>query len=111
MSDRWRLAVMFDARSGDLKALEEGLGGAQKAICGLVGDAHIRFGVADRDPSLAATVQTDPGAPSTRTVDGAVEVTISADRAKELPQLARSLRDALEPLAAPGSIEVMAGPV
>jgi hypothetical protein len=111
MTDHWRLAFMLDARLGDAEALEEGLVRAREPIGRLVGDAEVRLGVADRNPVLAERMGTGQGADPWRTVDGAVEVSVSAARAGELLQIARSLREALGPLAAPGSVEVMAGPV
>jgi hypothetical protein len=110
MSERWRLAVMFDAHAGRFDALAAGLGGAAGQIARIAGEGEVRLGVADRHPDLGGR----DGAHEVerwRTVDGAVEITVPAARAGELSELARGLRALVDPLAAPGSVEVMAGPV
>jgi len=44
-----------------------------------------------------------------RTVDGAIEVTIANGCEQAIPDICRAMRPVLDVLAAPGSIEVMAG--
>lgn len=111
MSDQWRLAFMFDAPAGDLAGLEAALVRQADAIRRLAGEAQLRLGVADRHPDLMAATKTDYATDQWRTVDGAVEVTVGADRAAELPILSAGLREVLGPLVAPGSVEVMTGPM
>jgi hypothetical protein len=109
MDEHWRLAFMFDARDGDLGGLEDGLRRAAGQVRGLAGDAAVRLGVADRHPDLA--VLREIGDVRLRAVDGVVEVSVAGSRAAELPDVARALREALDHLAEPGSIETMAGPM
>jgi hypothetical protein len=111
MSDHWRMAFMFDARGGDLGKLEEGLVRSAKEIRRMAGDADVRIGVVDTHPDLGSRTDTEYEIDKWRTVDGAVEITVAADRAGNLATVARSLREALEALAEPSSAEVMAGPV
>jgi hypothetical protein len=109
MDQHWRLAFMFDAREGDLGGLEDGLRRSGAQVRRLAGDAAVRLGVADRHPDLAVLRQI--GEVKLRGVDGVVEVSVAGSRAAELPGVARALREALDDLAAPGSIETMAGPM
>jgi hypothetical protein len=107
-ADRWRLAFMFDAPGSDREALSKGLVAAGPALRGAAQDAHLRFGVAEQ-------FMNGPGAPPEyqvwRSNDGAVEITVAAQRADELPAIAAAIWAILSPLAAPGSAEVMAGPM
>src|SRR5581483_8437229 len=109
MDEHWRLAFMFDARGGDLGALEDGLRRAAPEVRRLAGDAEVRLGVVDPHPDLA--IMRELGEVKLRPVDGAVELSVAAARVGELPEVARSLRETVEGLAEPGSIEVMAGPM
>jgi len=109
MNEHWRLAFMLNAPGGDLDALEASLAGAGDAIRRAAGDAHVRTGVADRHPDLAPLESR--GEVKYRTVDGAVEITVDTARAGELPAVTSALRDIIGKLAAPGSVEVMAGPI
>jgi hypothetical protein len=102
---------MFDAPTGDLDALEAALAGGGKAIRALAGDAVVRLGVADRHPSLAAPSGSDYDSANWRKVDGAVEITVDASRAGDLASISQAARNLLQPLAAPGSVEVMTGPM
>jgi hypothetical protein len=108
-SNDWRLAIMFDARAGDLSSLEASLGRSAQAIVNIVGDAHVRLGVADRHPDLDFLRASATG--KRRGVDAAVEVSVAASRTGELPHIARSLRDPIESLAAHSTTEIMSGPV
>lgn len=109
MADPWRLAFMFDARDAS-DALDAQLARRAGEIRRLAGEAEVRLGVADRHPDLIQG-SSDYDLTNWRTVDGAVEITLGAARAGDLSGLAQALREVLEPLAAPGSVEVMAGPV
>lgn len=111
MDDRWRLAFMFDARDGDFGALEARLVASREAIRRLAGDGEVRLGVADRHPDLAAPSGAGYDIAHWRTVDGAVEITVGAARAGDLAGLSQSLGEVLQPLAVPGSVEVMTGPM
>jgi len=111
MSDQWRLAFMIDAPGGDLAALEAKLEREGAALRRLAGEAQVRLGVADRHPDLATQVRTDFDYSRWRDVDGAVEVTVAAARSAELPELTRRLGEVVGALAAPGTLEVMAGPM
>lgn len=111
MSTSWRLAFMFDAPAGDLAALEATLAAQGPAIRAAAGDAQVRLGVADRHPDLMTATKTEYAVDQWRTVDGAVAVTVAAARAPELAELARTLSEIIAPLAAPGSVEVMTGPM
>lgn len=109
MDQNWRLAFMFDAPGGDLAELEASLSRARETFQRLVGDAHLRLGVADLDPSLGAL--RDRGEVKLKSVDGALEVTLAAARRGEIPRIAQAIGDILEAFAEPGSIEVMTGPI
>jgi hypothetical protein len=109
MNTRWRLAFMFDAAGGDLGRLERALTDAGGRIRELAGDAHLRMGVADQHPGLAAPRGRGDAEPGT--VDGAVEISVAAARVGDLAALSRSMRGVLEGLAAASSVQVMTGPV
>jgi hypothetical protein len=111
MSDQWRLAFMIDAPGADLGALEAALRGQAGTLQKIAGEAHVRLGVSDRHPDLSKAVETEFDYSRWRDVDGAVEVTVAAARAPELPELTRRLAEAIHGLAAPGSAEVMTGPI
>ncbi|CAN7542517.1 EthD domain-containing protein [Phenylobacterium sp. LjRoot219] len=111
MADQWRLAFMFDAAGGDHAGLEAALVRQADAIRRVAGAADIRLGVADRHPDLTSATQTDYAVDQWRTVDAAVEITVGAARAADLPALAAALSEILAPLAASGSVEVMSGPM
>jgi hypothetical protein len=109
MSKFWRLAFMLDAAGGDLGGLEASLSRARDTFQRLAGEAHLRLGVADLDPSLGAL--RDRGDVKLKSVDGALEVTLAAAQVGEIPTIAQGIGDILEAFAEPGSIEVMTGPV
>lgn len=111
MDDLWRMAFMFDAPSGEAGVLEEQLVRSGTTIRRLAGDAEVRLGVADRHPDLSAPSESGYDYENWRTVDGAVEITVGASRAGDFGGLSQALRDVLLPLAAPGSVEVMTGPM
>jgi hypothetical protein len=108
MQTHWRLAVMFDAREGDLGALERGLIEAGETIRGIAGVNPVRLGV-----TLArAGESSDDGAhdvAALRTVDGAIEITLPNGSDDSIVTISRGLRTTVESLAQPGSVEVMAG--
>jgi hypothetical protein len=108
-SGEWRMALMFDAREGNVEALEQGLIRAVPEIKKCAGAAHVRLGVADRHPDLATT--TDYDVAHWRTVDGAIEFSVSASTAGGFVGVSRAMAEVLGSLVHPGSIEVMAGPV
>jgi len=109
MDNHWRLAFMFDAPGHDLAALEEGLRRADPTIRRLAGDAHVRLGVADSHHDMQGV--RGPDEEPKRGVDGALEVSVAGARAGVLPDLPRSLREALEGLVEISSLEVMTGPI
>lgn len=111
IKESWRLAFILDARDGDVDALEHGLGACAAAIRDLAGDALVRLGVVDRHPDLATDAAGEHDSTSWRTIDAAIELTLPASRVGEISKIARSLRDIVLQLAAPGSVEVMAGPM
>lgn len=110
MADFWRMAVMLDARGNQLSALEAALARAAEPIRRVAGGGEVRLGVADQHPDLGAredSYETDRW----RDVDGAVEISVAGSRTGDLPAIARALREIVDPLAEPGSVEVMTGPV
>jgi hypothetical protein len=109
MPDHWRLAFMFDAPGRDLAALEDGLLRATGRIRSLAGGAHVRLGVTYENRDLQGV--RGPDEEPKRDVDGALEVTVAAARAPSLPDLARSLCEALDGVVDPASLEVMTGPI
>jgi EthD domain len=108
MNENWRMAFMFDARDGAFEVMEQDLARAAGEILQLAGDAHVRLGVADRHPDLDAVTASDID--NGRSVDGAVEISVSASRRAELPDIAVALGNILQEFAAPSSLEVMTGP-
>lgn len=110
MSDLWRLAFMFDARGGDLDALEGALARAAEPVRRRAG-GPARLGLADRHPDLATASKTDYATDQWRSVDGAVEITLRAPGAQDLEALSRGLAEIIRPMAEPGTVEVMAGPM
>jgi hypothetical protein len=109
MDQAWRLAFMFDAAGGDIAELEASLSRARDTFQRLAGEAHLRLGIADLDPSLGAL--RDRGEVKLKSVDGALEVTLAAARVGEIPKIAQGIGDILEAFAEPGSLEVMTGPI
>lgn len=102
MPENWRLAVMLDARGGDVPALEEGLKRVGNSIRAAARAKSVRLGVADLHPDLVT---------GGCRVDGAVEVTFPEAQLMDLSVFAAELRPLLENLAEPGSIEIMIGPM
>jgi hypothetical protein len=112
MSDGWRMAFMFDARGGDQAALEAGLAKAAEAIRRAAGEAQVRLGVPDDSSAMNARQDGESyDIAAWRGVDGAVEITVADARSGDLTDIARSVHGIIAPLAAPGSVEVMAGPM
>jgi hypothetical protein len=109
MSNRWRLALMFDAPLGGFSSLESGLKRSIASIVGIAGDGHVRLGVADTHSDLKFLREND--GKKMRTVDAAVEVSVPSSRIAELSRIAGSLRSSIEDLADLSSLEIMAGPV
>ena len=111
MNEDWRMAFIFDARDGAFEVMEQDLARAADQIRLLAGDAHVRLGVADRHPDLAdLNDPTEPDMETGRSVDGAVEISVSASRRDDLPGISVALGNILQGFAAPSSLEVMAGP-
>ena len=104
----WRLAFMFDARNDTYGALEEKLKRISSKIRSMSGDAHVRIGVADRHPDLAIIF--DAEASTSRSVDGAIEISVDSSRQAELIAISVDVSRLLTDIAAPSSLEVMAGP-
>jgi len=108
MQTHWRLAFMFDAVDGDLGRLVAGLRASNVAIRAAAAGHAVRIGtvipVEDDNHGSAAH-----DADGWRTVDGAIEVTIANGGESAIPDICWSMRPVLEPLAAAGSIQVMAG--
>jgi hypothetical protein len=110
MNEDWRMAFMFDARDGAFEVMAESLEGAAGQIRQAAGDAHVRLGVADRHPDLMGNDETEHDMTGSRSVDGAVEISVAAVRRTELPGIAGALGKILGAIAEPNSLEVMAGP-
>lgn len=108
MNEDWRMAFMFDARDGAIGLLEEGLARVAGKIRQLAGDAHVRLGIADPLPDLHDA--TESSMDNGRKVDGAVEISVCAAHQAKLPEIAAAVGNILQGLAAPSSLEVMAGP-
>lgn len=106
----WRLAVMFDGPGRDHTALAAVLAKAGPAIRAAAGGHSVRIGVVD-EASLTAVREDAYDEAAWRTVDGAVEVSVPNAAAGEIPALCKALSAVVTPLAAPDSIQVMAGPM
>jgi hypothetical protein len=104
----WRLAVMFDAPSGDLGALAKSLSAARAEIEAAAQGNPVRMGVAIRDEGDADS-ETAHATADWRTVDGAIEVTIANGREGKVPEICRAMRPILDKVAELGSVEVMTG--
>ena len=104
----WRIAIMLDARAGDVTSLEAAMIDARERFGAAARQTPLRLGVLDRDPDLSFGMD-DPMFATWRGVDGAVELTV-ADPA-ELPAICGKLEPILSELAEPGTLEVMAGPI
>ena len=108
MQTHWRLAFMFDAVNGDLGRLVAALGKAAAAIRAAAAGNGVRIGtvipVEDDNNGSAAH-----DAEGWCTVDGAIEVTIANGGEGAIPDICRAIRPVVDSLAAPGSIQVMAG--
>lgn len=105
----WRLAVIFDAPGGDRDRLARNLVNADAAIRAAARGAAVRFGIGEHWQNDVAAEGHDFS--GWRTNDGAVEVTVGAAQADELPAIAAALRPALAPIIDLASAEIMAGPV
>ncbi len=104
----WRLAFMFDAPNGAYGALEEGLKRITSQVQALAGAAHVRLGVADRHPDLALIFDAETS--NSRSVDGAIEISIDDTRKAELAAISIAVSKLLTDIAAPRTLEIMAGP-
>lgn len=105
----WRLAVIFDAPGHDREALAHKLSAADGAIRKAAGGAAVRYAVSEH--FMNDMVIEGHAFAGWATNDGAVEVTVSAHQADDLPEIAAALRPVLEPMIDLASTQVMAGPV
>jgi hypothetical protein len=110
MQTHWRLALMFDARGGDMAALEKALGNARDTIEVAAGGNAVRLGVAMHNPEVDEREGAHDVA-NWRHVDGAVEVSVPNDHAASIPGICKAIAPILMPLVAERSIEAMAGPM
>lgn len=108
MQTHWRLAFMFDALGSDLAALETRLRQARQQIGAAAGGNAVRTGAAFADDAHYAG-QTTHDIGGSRTVDGAIEVTIPNGGEGAVASICRAMRPILDTLAEPGSVEVMTG--
>jgi len=104
----WRLAFIFDAPRGNRDALRGALQASAGAIHAAAKGAGVRIGIAEHFLETTGTASDDFS--SWRTNDGAVEITVSQEQAKELPSIATLMRPVLEPLLDMSSVELTAGP-
>jgi hypothetical protein len=107
----WRLALMFDASDGNLVSLEAALKRAAKAIRAAAGPNPVRLGIADHHPELSGATEINDAVSHWRSVDGALEVTVRNNQAKDLPAICAAMRPLLANLVNWSTVEVMAGPV
>ena len=105
----WRAAFMFDAPDGDREALARNLCRVEASLRGVVARGSVRFGVAEHFLAVAEEGAHDYR--GWRKNDGAIEVTVAAVDADQLPQNAKALRDLLQSFIDVASVEAMAGPV
>jgi hypothetical protein len=104
----WRLAFMFDAPNGAYGALEEALKRITSQVQALAGAAHVRVGIADRHPDLAVIFDAETS--NSRSVDGAIEISVDGSREAELVAITIGVSKLLTDIAAPRTLEIMAGP-
>ncbi len=105
----WRAAFIFDAPDGDRDALARNLCKVEASLRGAVAHGSVRFGVAEHFLSVGEEGSHDYR--GWRKNDGAIEVTVAAVDADQLPQNAKALKDVLQPFVDAASVEAMAGPV
>lgn len=110
MQTHWRLAFMFDARSGDMDALESALTQTSAAIREAAAGNSVRIGVAMHNPEVDEREGSHDVA-NWRHVDGAVEVTLANAESGSIAQICRAMKPVLEPIVEDGSLEVMTGPM
>ncbi len=89
MQTHWRLAFMFDARGGDMAALEQGLIAARDAIRAAAGGYPVRTGVAMHNPEVDEREGAHDVA-SWRHVDGAIEVSIPNEDRAAIPDFCKA---------------------
>ncbi len=109
MQTHWRLAIMFDARDGDVPALEDGLARASGTIRSVAGANAVRVGVTLGKPAEPTGDAAAHDVTGWRTVDGAIEITLPNGNESSAPAICSELRTTVESLARAGSIEVMTG--
>lgn len=111
MSDNWRMAFMFDAIGGEANDLERSLIEASPAIAQLAGMADLRIGIVDRSPAYGSGNESDYDSTVGRTVDAAIELTFAALALNDVMAVAPALAARIGEMVAPGSMQVMAGPM
>ena len=107
----WRMAFVFDAADSDLDWLRDELVRLDAILPALPGNVRLRKGVVDHSPEFGSAPETDHDTAIGRTLDAAIELTFPAAQLNAVLDRAPQLAGAVGPLAAPGSIEVMAGPM
>ena len=104
----WRLALMFDAPSGDVDGLAEALGALRGDIAAAALGNAVRMGVAIRE-GTDIEVEGAHDMAGWRPVDGAIEVSIANGGESSVPAICQAMRPLLDAIAEPGSLEVMTG--
>lgn len=104
----WRLAIIFDAIGRDRGTMEAALTAAMPALRAIVGGAGLRVCVAEHFNADGGGGGADFS--TWRENDGAIEITVGAELAGALPEMAAKVRTVFAGIADPLTIEGMAGP-
>jgi len=107
----WRMAFVFDAAGGDLDRFRDEFARLDVGRLALPADVRLRTGVVDHDPAFGNAPETDHDTAIGRTLDAAIELTFPGAQLHALVACAPQLAGIIGALAAPGSVEVMAGPM
>lgn len=107
----WRMAFVFDAADGDLDRLRHALARLDAMLPALPGEVRLRTGVVDHSPEFGNAPEGDHDTAIGRTLDAAIELTFPAAQLDAVVEYAPNLANTIGALAAPASVEVMAGPM
>jgi hypothetical protein len=107
----WRMAFVFDAADGDQDRLRDEVAQLGARLPALPDEVRLRAGVVDHSPEFSNAPEGDHDTAIGRTLDAAIELTFPAAGLDAMVACAPQVAGVIETIAAPGSIEVMAGPM
>ena len=106
----WRLAFMFDAQDGDIGQLERQLRNRRRDIQRAAGEVPVRLGIIAQGAAESGAAEIYDFS-AWRTVDGAIEIDLAAERREAIADIAQTVGALLKEIVEPASIEGVAGPI